>query len=62
MKSTAFLLEGREPEPTVERRRGPYARRNAGQYREVDWPTFLGAILLPTIIAAVIGILTSAPQ
>lgn len=59
LRSPIFALDP-EPElkPAHERRRGPYARRNAGLYREVDLTTALGAILLPVVIACIVGMLT----
>ena len=59
LRSNLFALDP-EPEskPLHERRRGPYSRRNAGLYREVDLPTFLGAILLPALIACIVGAMT----
>ena len=59
LRSNLFALDP-EPEskPAHERRRGPYSRRNAGLYRAVDLPTFLGAILLPVLIACAVGMMT----
>lgn len=44
--------------PQHERRRGPYARRNAGLYRAVDVPTFVAVILVPVVALYVFALVT----
>lgn len=54
-RTTPFLVEPPPLDAMPERRRGPYARRNAGEYRSVNVETFLGAIFVPVVVLSVVA-------